>query len=131
MLSLSSDKEIALWMTININEGIESLEQGAYGGNIKYTFKNKELFSKYHDTPTTCCWLGDTSNFIAGFVSPNFIVFDALTGKKKSSLTYATEEFKPMEQQQPNKVVYNSHIKLAISGHEDKEIKLFDLNSGK
>lgn len=36
-----------------------------------------------------------------------------------------------MRQQQPNKIIYNNSINLVISGHEDKEIKLFDINSNK
>lgn len=105
LLSLSSDNEIALWMTLTEDEEIDSLGQN-FGGNIRHTFKNKELFSKYHDTPTTCCWLGEnTSNFISGFVSPNIILFDANTGTKKSSIKFQTKDFKTMEQQQPNKVI--------------------------
>lgn len=130
LLSLSADNEIALWMTITDDENIESLSQGDFGGNIRHTFKNKELFSKYHDTPTTCWWLGeDTPNFISGFVSPNIIMFDANTGTKKSSIKFETQDFKTMEQQQPNKIIWNNMLNLVISGHEDKEIKLFDLRS--
>lgn len=93
-------------------------------------FKNKELFSKYYDTPTTCCWLGDDSTeFVCGFVSPNIIIFDANTGTKKGTIKFQTQDFKSMRQQQPNKVIYNSMLDLVISGHEDKEIKLFDVNS--
>jgi len=93
-------------------------------------FKNKELFSKYYDTPTTCCWLGtDTTDFVSGYVSPNIILFDANTSIKKSIMKFQTQDFKTMRQQQPNKIIFNSQLNLIISGHEDKEIKLFDVKS--
>lgn len=64
-------------------------------------------------------------------MSPNIIIFDANTGTKKGIIKFQTQDFKSMRQQQPNKIIYNSSINLVISGHEDKEIKLFDINSNK
>jgi hypothetical protein len=132
MLSLSSDNEIALWMTLGEDEKIETMKgnKGITNGKLRHVFKNKELFSKYYDTPTTCCWLGeDSTDFICGFVSPNIIIFDANTGTKKGIIKYQTQDFKTMRQQQPNKIIFNNTVNLAISGHEDKEIKLFDVNA--
>ena len=34
------------------------------------------------------------------------------------------------ENQQPNKVIFNSAYQLLITGNEDKEIKFFDLRTG-
>lgn len=73
----------------------------------------------------------NTSDFIWGYVSPNIIIFDTNTGTKKGIIKFQTQDFKSMRQQQPNKIIYNNSINLVISGHEDKEIKLFDINSNK
>ena len=129
ILSLSADNEVALWMTIGVDEKVDGANATS---KIRHVFKNKELFSKYYDTPTSWWWIGeDTTDFIWGYVSPNIIIFDANTGTKKGIIKFQTQDFKSMKQQQPNRIIYNNSINLVISGHEDKEIKLFDINSNK
>lgn len=106
-------------MTPEENESIEYL-------NIK----KQRMSGKILDTPTTCCWLGaNATDFACGFISPNLIIFDANTGAKKSFIKYQTQKYKTMEEQQPNRIIFNSFLNLMVSGHEDKEIKLFDVNS--
>jgi len=119
-------------MTLGEDEKIEPVKDLSEKSINKprHVFKNKELFSKYYDTPTSCCWLGqDSTDFVSGYISPNIIVYDANTGTKKGIIKYQTQDFKTMRQQQPNKIIYNSAINLVVSGHEDKEIKLFDIKS--
>lgn len=56
ILSLSSDNKIALWKTLGEDERIENFKEGDLNiiSEPREVFKNKELFSKYYDTPTTC-----------------------------------------------------------------------------
>lgn len=58
-------------------------------------------------------------------------IFDAFTGKEKSSIPLAVDEYKPYCLPQINKIVVNESEKLIIAGTEDKLIRLFDLNSHK
>jgi len=69
------------------------------------------------------------NTLLISYITPILGVFDRVTGKNKGLLNFEVDNNLFFEQQQINKVITHQYSPIAISAHENKYIRFFDLNS--
>ncbi|CAG9334003.1 unnamed protein product [Blepharisma stoltei] len=128
LLSVSSDGVTKLWKTIDSRTSIENWVEGRASSNLlkNYTFPISD--DDFH-TPTCCAWImTELNSFVVGYTSPFLNIYDNQTGKP-TIIKFVKEQNAPLATYQINSIVTDPNHSLAVSGHEDKHIRFFDLNS--
>ena len=75
--------------------------------------------------------LTHTSTLLIGYRAPILGVFDKLTGKSKGVIKFEVDGVQSLAAQQINRVVAHPFMNVAITAHENKFIRFFDVNAGK
>jgi striatin 1/3/4 len=82
------------------------------------------------EVPTSASWIPSYPNMlVVSYRNPLFSIFDKVTGRSKGSVALEVDTSLPLINQQINKIIAHPSMPLSITGHENKQIKLFDLNS--
>ncbi|TPX33370.1 hypothetical protein SmJEL517_g03705 [Synchytrium microbalum] len=136
LASCSADGTIKLWNTSDSSRGLRTTLW--YGG----AKVNGTAGSSDHHSPITTPSLSDSPNptsidwipsnltrLIAAYQNSTAKVFDITTGSEILSLKSA-ESYDGTPGTQINKIICHSTMSLAFTAHEDKCIRIFDLNSG-
>ncbi|KAL4449253.1 hypothetical protein ABPG74_015635 [Tetrahymena malaccensis] len=124
LLSSGADGYIKLWKTFVTVDGTNliSLQQGDL---ISYlTYKP----GQFQDIPTSVSWDHQRSQILSGWAQSNNLVCFNIENSKISSIIKYNQENQNLSAQ-VNKVICHEGINCAISGHEDRQIRFFDLKS--
>lgn len=70
----------------------------------------------------------DTNKIAVSFVNAKIRIYDIETGQVITTLKGSDDE---TNAKQINSIVCHPTLPILVSGHEDRHIKFFDLNSGK
>ncbi len=81
------------------------------------------------EIPTNTSWSYKNKNYIyVSYIAPYIKQYDIENGKGITEYTYYVEKNLPFECQQTNKIFLNEKLNLIITGHEDRQIRIFDPN---
>jgi hypothetical protein len=91
------------------------------------TFKNHHY--NFIEIPTSSSWsTKNKQNIFVSYIAPYIKQFDIETGKSVVDYSYNVEKNIPFECQQSNKIIYNDKLNLLLTGHEDRQVRVFDPN---
>jgi WD40 repeat protein len=97
----------------------------------------KQLIFKNHhynfiEIPTCSYWNTlNTNSIYVSYIAPYIKLYDIETAKAISDCSYNVAGNIPYECQQINKILFNEKSGLLFSGHEDRQIRIFDPNQSK
>eukprot|EP01017_Pseudomicrothorax_dubius_P016736 TRINITY_DN1894_c0_g1_i1.p1 TRINITY_DN1894_c0_g1~~TRINITY_DN1894_c0_g1_i1.p1 ORF type:complete len:672 (+),score=69.54 TRINITY_DN1894_c0_g1_i1:118-2133(+) len=127
LVSSSSDGTIKLWQTFVEDESGEILR--ASSGDLKGTLFYKTTGSGDLHIPTSLCWI-NYNTFASGFVTSDVVgFFDPEHLKMKHSVKLGIENYSANSQ--INKLAYHEAMNVLVLGHEDRQLRFLDINTGK
>jgi striatin 1/3/4 len=86
-------------------------------------------YYNFIEIPTSCTWDELNDNIIyVSHVASYIKVYDIETGQSKGDMVYYVEKNIPYESQQANKILYHKD-NLIVTGHEDRQIRFFDIRT--
>ena len=124
LCSISADSTIRVWNPFSIDELDE-----ASSSSVKCFNESKE-----EGCPTSIDFInGEKSRIVTSFESSHHNIYDVETGKVTCRFDYAESGvnaycYKVLSHPETSNCGSGS---LVLSGHEDKKIRFFDINSGK
>lgn len=84
------------------------------------------------EIPTSASWVPYNPNMLLiSYKNPLLGLFDRVTGRSKGIIKVERDDKLSILNQQINKVVVHNNMPLAITAHENKYVRFFDLNSSK
>jgi striatin 1/3/4 len=126
LLSAGADGIVKMWRTMDKSSCIEQMRASRTSANLlqSYTFPASE--DTFH-TPTACAWVPtELNSFLVGYSSPFLAIFDKETGKP-TLMKFSSDSAEGASQ--VNSLAVSPVSSLAITGHEDKHVRFFDVNS--
>jgi striatin 1/3/4 len=83
------------------------------------------------EIPTSCDWRPEiSSQIIVSHIAPYIKLYDIETGQNINDFSFDIERNIQYESKQVNKITFFNND-LFVTGHEDKHVKFFDVNSNK
>ena len=83
------------------------------------------------EIPTSCDWRPEiSSQIIVSHIAPFIKLYDIETGQNINDFSFDIERNIQYESKQVNKITFFNND-LFVTGHEDKHVKFFDVNSNK
>ncbi|KAI8337566.1 WD40-repeat-containing domain protein [Chlamydoabsidia padenii] len=120
LASASADGKVKLWDT-----------QG-YGDLLKHSWTYQGTEHDNHVAPTCVDFCRtDVNKLVVSYNNAKIQLFDLETGKLVSTFTGSDDDYDSTPNTQINKVVSHPTMPIVISGHEDRQVRFFDINSGK
>lgn len=126
LLSASADGTVKLWKTLDKRCLLDLAEAGLSHSPAK-TFIYAPQTTEGPATPTCVNWVqADANLLLVGYTSPIISMFNRETSQY-ALLDYKRE--KVIGTHQSNAIGSFPNSKLAVSGHEDRRLRFFDLNT--
>ena len=103
----------------------------SYSKNLVRNFVFRNRRENIIEIPTSCDWRPEiSSQIIVSHIAPYIKLYDIETGQNVSDFSFDIERGLQYESKQVNKIVFFNND-LFATGHEDKHVKFFDMNSKK
>ncbi|ORY99284.1 WD40-repeat-containing domain protein [Syncephalastrum racemosum] len=123
LASASADGTVKIWNT----ESSGDLLKSSWG----YDGVTPENEDRRYVAPTCLQFCPtDTSKVAVGYANATIRIYDVATGKLLTTLAGSDDQYDGTVRTQINTLVAHPTMPLIVSGHEDKQIKFFDLRSG-
>jgi striatin 1/3/4 len=98
-------------------------------GKLVRSLMFRNHYYNFIEIPTSCTWDELNDNIIyVSHVASYIKVYDIETGQSKGDMVYYVEKNIPYESQQANKILYHKD-NLIVTGHEDRQIRFFDIRT--
>lgn len=124
---MKNHSQISYVILVNIDYSYDSRSK-----NLIRQLVFKNLHYNFIEIPTSSCWSSlNKQNIFISYIAPYIRQYDIETGKSIIDYTYTVEKNIPFECQQSNKIIYNEKLNLLLTGHEDRQVRLFDPNQNK
>ncbi|OMJ90507.1 hypothetical protein SteCoe_7094 [Stentor coeruleus] len=129
ILSSSADGMVKLWKTVDTMTSVENWKAGKNSANLLKNFTFPVANGDSFHIPTCSTWLiTELNSFVVGYTTPYLNIFDKTTGKP-SIIRFVKENEVCERVNQINCIVASGDTSLVVSGHEDKHLRFFDVNS--
>ena len=103
----------------------------SYSKNLVRNFIFRNRRDNIIEIPTSCDWHPEISNqIIVSHIAPYIKLYDIETGQNIKDYSFEIERNIQYESKQVNKIAFFNND-LFVTGHEDKHVKFFDVNSNK
>ncbi|KAI8093369.1 WD40-repeat-containing domain protein [Halteromyces radiatus] len=124
LASASADGKVKIWDT----QGTTELLKRSWG----YEGTNVDENEQDYVAPTCLDFCRtDVNKLVVSYTNAKIRLFDIETGKVVLTFTGSDDDYDSTCKTQINKVVSHPTMPLIVSGHEDRQIRFFDINSGK
>ena len=149
--SVSSDGTVKIFKTYELYEEKNNFDENKFRKsktkkiNIHHYYHYDNSYSKnlvrnlifrnrrdnIIEIPTSCDWRPEiSSQIIVSHIAPYIRLYDIETGQNVNDFSFDVERNIQYESKQVNKIVFFNND-LFVTGHEDKHVKFFDINSNK
>ena len=130
--SLSSDGNVKIFRAYE-DENLKNIyKKKKYNNHDKNLLKSFMFRNRYINfIPTSCSWDKFNDNLLyVSYISPIIKTYDIETGQSCFEYSYEVEKNISYESQQANKILHFNNDMIII-GHEDRQIRIFDIKSKK
>ncbi|ORZ11245.1 WD40-repeat-containing domain protein [Absidia repens] len=125
LASASADGKVKVWDTQGNGELLKQ--------SWDYADSEKDRYNDALHVAPTCVDFcsADTNKLVVSYTNAKIKLFDIETGQAILTFTGSDDDYDSTCKTQINKVVSHPTMSLIVSGHEDRQVQFFDINSGK